>query len=372
MWAAFHGPGSLADLGTGRTEAFTVTPPVFAAVSAIALSRDGKTLAAGFDEIIRVWPVTGPQPKDRVERIQVVAFAPNGESLATGSREGLARLWDLGGAEPRAATELRQELPLRAVTFASDGKTLAVQEDGVRGFTGPRLFLWDLKKDPPKRPATIGGDTLSIWQMCFRTDGDPLAVVLDESMKDRPLKLYSVRGGKLEEQGVLAKQTRVGDVAFAADGKSLAVGAEPGGVTLWDLTGPKPRKAGTVDSGELTRLALAPDGATLAAAEYVPSEKGHGGTATVRLWDVRGGKAKEVAAIRAHTELVGALAFAPDGRSLATAGDDGRVVIWDAAGKKLHEWRLPLPVRGLAFAPDGRHLALVNGDGTAYILRPGK
>jgi WD40 repeat protein len=68
--------------------------------------------------------------------------------------------------------------------------------------------------------------------------------------------------------------------------------------------------------------------------------------------------------------MIYAIAFSPDGSRLASAGRDGRAIVWDAAGgESLHVWKLPGPVESVAFAPDGRHLACGNANGTAYILR---
>jgi WD40 repeat protein len=58
------------------------------------------------------------------------------------------------------------------------------------------------------------------------------------------------------------------------------------------------------------------------------------------------------------------------GGTLATAGWEGRIILWDAAtGQKRRDWQLPGIVGAIAFAPDGRHLAAVNANGTVYILR---
>jgi hypothetical protein len=67
---------------------------------------------------------------------------------------------------------------------------------------------------------------------------------------------------------------------------------------------------------------------------------------------------------------VGALAFTPDGRWMASWGPDYRVTLWDmATGKALRQWVLHEQFGSLALSSDSRYLAISLGTGVVYVLR---
>ena len=70
--------------------------------------------------------------------------------------------------------------------------------------------------------------------------------------------------------------------------------------------------------GTIRALAYSPDGATLATA---------GEDGEVKLWDTVGGRQRVT--LTGHSDMVNALAFSPAGRTLATASLDSTVKLWD-------------------------------------------
>lgn len=148
---------------------------------------------------------------------------------------------------------------------------------------------------------------------------------------------------------------RVRCLAFSADGKSIATGAEDGSVILWNLGQSKPLWTLRAYGGTVRTVAFSPDGRLLAYA---------GDGAEVILWDLLARKLAHVFSVEGRwgPSKINSVAFSHDGRFLGATGT-GPIVLWDISKKREIvncRWQETIPSYGYAFAfsPVGQSFAI--------------
>ena len=311
-------------------------------VSAVAVSRDGATIASGSgDGTIRLWDAQTAQPlgiplRGHRGTVNCVAFSPDGKLLASCAVDGAVRLWD-------AATGLPVGEPMRpdrgsatCVAFSPDGKLLATA-------TGAR--------DMESGFMSGGIDS------ALGTTGD------EDLMASSVIRTWDAGTRALVGEPIRGEWTTVSGLAFSPDSRMLAAVAGGPAVHLWEIatrkpSGIKPRR----ESAGMNAVAFSPDGRLIATAD---DDK------LITLWDTSTGE-QSGKPLSGHDGEVLGIAFSHDGRTIASASTDTTVRLWDVpsrseVGKPLlgHSRR----ASGVAF--DARGEVLVSGgwDSTVRIWR---
>jgi WD40 repeat protein len=157
---------------------------------------------------------------------------------------------------------------------------------------------------------------------------------------------------------------------FAADGRSLWAADSEGRLRAWELPSGKALETPKLESpapGDKT-AAFSLDGKRLALGSW---EFAMGLANAVRVWDLADGKQRTN--FPGHRGSVSALAFTPDGRRLASGGDDA-TLIWDVGGRRvLRQWAgeredaSAIVTNALAFGADGALIAAGREDGSVVV-----
>ncbi len=296
------------------------------------------------------------QPHQRA--IAHVAVSFDGSALVSSGWDNTAHLYKLGGKDP--ASWARLEGSLSGVAFSPDGKLLAT------GCSDTRVLLWDLTGAKPKQKHGLAGHKNRPFSLAFAPTGKMLASGCFEPI----LRLWKLEDAEPEAWAALANEETpslgLSSLAFGHDGRYLVAGSHLGKETLrvWDAGGnflddktPMAIKARIVACSPTESLfAFAGDDAEIHVARL--------GDKIERIRKMPGHAGKGL------PPRVKAITFSPDGKLLASSGQDKRVCLWNVAdGTKVREWQFKDEARSLAFASDGRHLVVGNSDGTLYILR---
>jgi RNA polymerase sigma factor (sigma-70 family) len=326
-------PGAIQRLGTTRWRQPS-------GVTGIGFTTDGKQVATVGNQALYLWETTTGREVRRLDSTNVIelAISPAGGMMASAQNDHV-QVWDLSTGKPR----FRRNTPGFAVAISKDGGVLATG-GRTRGGADP-VVLWDLKTGDKLRSLTA--DMVQICRLAFSPDGKSLAASArsnggfppPKGSRAEVVRFWEVDTGRLHElEGHTGEVT---SLAFSPDSKVLATGGHDGTLLLWDTATRKRlhktkiveeayshRKGKSDRRGGILALAFAPEGMTIASANY---------DSTVRLFEAATGKPIRV--LRGHARSVTDVAYSPDGKILATGSEDQTVRLWDAATGELQDPR---------------------------------
>jgi WD40 repeat protein len=223
-----------------------------------------------------------------------------------------------------------------ALLLAACGSGPAVSPDSALQLTQERRLVLG---DQPAR------------EVAFSADGATLAT----SSADGTLALWPVRTRGTPR---LIRQPAIASLAFSPDSAAVATGSYDGKVRLWRVADGVLLRV-LPGTGTVWSVAFSPDGRRIASG---------GEDKLVHLWDADTGR--PLAALAGHSLNIWKVAFSPDG-TLASSSFDHDIRLWDSAtGKPLRTLAgHSQAVVGLAFSRDGRRLASGSDDSTIRLWR---
>jgi len=395
------------------------------------------SLNEGKPMTLRIWDAATGRALHTLEGhqglIMRVAFSPDGKKLASASWDGTVRIWDTATGKPIRV--LGHQCAVNGVAFHPDGRRIA-SCGGNTGLLmlafGGQVKLWD--SETGQELVKIEGHKGFVQAVAFSPDGRRLATgSLESSLGDlvdrdgrplprKPAPPGAKQGGEVELWGVVkiwnaatghqdASIPKYGQglmsLDFSPDGTRLAASSAKAPVTVFDpATGRKlvevedtsnyqdgAYELAFLTDGRLAMAAQAKESVRLvdpATGRIVKKLQGHTGMVsgvvpgpggqsvvsgssdgTFRFWSLEQREGPQV--VDARPSRLTRVAYSPDGRWLATAGDQGPVKLRDlrngGESVELQGNGLGvggLGVNGLDFSPDGRWLAC----GTEYFVSP--
>jgi WD40 repeat protein len=303
------------------------------------------------------WPVAGP--------VEAVAFSPDGNLFASGDLDGKARIWN------RETGEVLQTFAVganvHAVAFDQTGERLAI------GCGDAKIRIFRAREGG--EVATLEGHTDGVLSVQFSADGARLL----SSGYDNTARIWDLASSKVI-QTLRLHNWWVWSADFSPDGQRIVTASQDGKAIVWQMADNgayEYRTEFAQHRGPVYDGQFSPDGKQVATAGY---------DRRVLLWNpdevhpVDVGRRLDGQAdlpapfveLGVHTGPVRSVSFAPDGKTIASGGEDNVIRLWslatDGATKELRGHSSH--VRDCTYSADGEWLLSAGRDEIIKLWQP--
>ncbi len=350
-------------------------------IMGIGFSASGDTIATGSaDKTARLWNAqTGESIRTltgHTDTVYTPVFSPDGNQLVTHCNDNVLRLWDLNTG--KNIVTYQNEKQRVTFTFSPDSRILAIATEAGE------VMLWNTNTG--KKIRTFVGHSHYVHPPLFSSNENTIVT----HSRDRSVRLWNVHTGK--NINTLNIMGTVNAVLHAPDGDLIAITSHEETVSMWNVeTGQllkefEGHKKRDIDVGRLFSLGkkqrrrFGAPSEHIRIARYSPNGKS---VTTVRnnnkvqMWDISTGKriGKLINPPKGDPSddlTVTGIVYSPDGNTLATVqlGNlGGTVRLWDTSTGKLLKTLKGYTYCGnsLKFSPDSKTIATGHWDGTVLL-----
>lgn len=283
-------------------------------VSAEAWSPDGGRLATGLDNVIHIWDYETNEHlielNGHESLVTALTWSPDGQSLASASRDKSIIIWNLENGQPDLTLE-RHKHVVTDLAWSPDGRLIA-----SAGSLDNSAIVWD--PESGEMIHELQGSDDGVWSLAWSPDSSELAIGTTLGA----VLFWDIDDGNLAEPAKTLRRhlNWVAGLDYSPDGKFLASAGADNQIVLTNLEDEEAKRY-VGHLAPVRRIRFSPDGSKLASASR---------DSLVMVWDAAlDGDTDPIQILEGHTAGINDVIWSPDGAHLASGSDDGTVLLWD-------------------------------------------